>query len=197
MEKEYKWSADEILLNQALLWASSRIGAQIRHFRMESQYYDTVDGLLASQKSALRLRRENDKSICCMKLRNVNTPEGMRAHEEYECEASSIKEGLGLLPGCGAPKDLCTKASDAELQVICEVSFDRCAVMLQEENTVCELALDKGELCHNGRSAPLCEIEMEFIAGSEDVFHKLAAELSSYLSLSPEPLSKLERARAL
>ncbi len=197
MEKEYKWSADETLLNQALLWASARIGTQMRHFRMKSQYYDTVDGLLAGQKSALRLRRENNKSICCMKLRNVSTPEGMRAHEEYECEASSVKEGLGLLPGCGAPKDLCAKAAGSELQVICEVSFDRCAVLLQEENTVCELALDKGELRHNERSAPLCEIEMEFIVGSEEVFHKLAAELSSYLSLNPEPLSKLERARAL
>ena len=28
MEKEYKWRADELLLNRALLWASSRIGSQ-------------------------------------------------------------------------------------------------------------------------------------------------------------------------
>lgn len=28
MEKEYKWRADEKLLGQALLWASSRIGSQ-------------------------------------------------------------------------------------------------------------------------------------------------------------------------
>ena len=40
MEKEYKWRADELLLNRALLWASSRIGSQSRTIRMESSYFD-------------------------------------------------------------------------------------------------------------------------------------------------------------
>ena len=31
MEKEYKWRADELLLNRALLWASSRIGSHHPH----------------------------------------------------------------------------------------------------------------------------------------------------------------------
>ena len=46
MEKEYKWRADEKLLGQALLWASSRIGSQSRTIQMESSYFDTADGLL-------------------------------------------------------------------------------------------------------------------------------------------------------
>ena len=84
MEKEYKWRADEKLLGQALLWASSRIGSQSRTINMESSYFDTADGLLKEHQAALRLRRENDRSVCCMKLRNTNTPDGMRAHEEYQ-----------------------------------------------------------------------------------------------------------------
>ena len=40
MEKEYKWRADEKLLGQALLWASSRIGSQSRTINMESSYFD-------------------------------------------------------------------------------------------------------------------------------------------------------------
>ena len=62
---------------------------------MESSYFDTADGLLKEHQAALRLRRENDRSVCCMKLRNTDTPDGMRAHEEYQCEAVS-------LPVCGA-----------------------------------------------------------------------------------------------
>ncbi len=197
MEKEYKWSANDTILNQALLWASARLGTQIRSFRMESRYYDTPDGLLGKQQAGLRLRKESEKTVCCLKLRNRNTSKGMRSHEEYECEAGSIKDGLTLLPSHGAPKDLCDEAAAAQLQVICEVSFNRCAVLIQEDNTVCEMALDKGELRHNEKSAPLCEIELEFIAGNEEIFHKLADNLSSYLSLIPEPLSKLERASAL
>lgn len=90
MEKEYKWRADEKLLGQALLWASSRIGSQSRTINMESSYFDTADGLLKEHQAALRLRRENDRSVCCMKLRNTDTPDGMRAHEEYQCEAVSL-----------------------------------------------------------------------------------------------------------
>ena len=83
------------------------------------------------------------------------------------------------------------------MQEICTVSFRRCAVLLQEGDTVCEMALDEGELRHNGKSAPLCEIELEYVAGSEDTFHALAAELAQQLDLVVEPTSKLARAMAL
>lgn len=109
MEKEYKWRADEKLLGQALLWASSRIGSQSRTINMESSYFDTADGLLKEHQAALRLRRENDRSVCCMKLRNTDTPDGMRAHEEYQCEAVSLLDGLRRLPELGAPNDLCER----------------------------------------------------------------------------------------
>ena len=197
MEKEYKWRADEQTLGQALLWASSRIGSQSRTINMESGYYDTADGLLREQQAALRLRRENDRSVCCLKLHNEDTPDGMRAHEEYQCDAVSLVEGLGRLPELGAPKELCERALAADLQEICTVSFRRCAVLLQEGDTVCELALDEGSLCHEGRRAPLCEIELEYVAGGEDNFHALAAELAQQLELTVEPSSKLARAMAL
>ena len=71
------------------------------------------------------------------------------------------------------------------------------ATKLQEGDTVCEMALDEGKLRHNGKSAPLCEIELEYVAGSEDTFHALAAELAQQLDLVVEPTSKLARAMAL
>ena len=197
MEKEYKWRANEYVLGQALLWASSRIGSQSRTIHMQSQYYDTLDGLLSRQQAALRLRRENARSVCCLKMNNQNTPEGMRAHEEYQCDAETVQEGLHALPDKGAPRDLCEQALAAQLEMICNVDFRRCAVLLQEGDTVCELALDEGTLRHGGRTAPLCEIELEYVAGSEDAFHSLAAELAEYLSLVPEPESKLVRAMKL
>ncbi len=197
MEKEYKWRANEYVLGQALLWASSRIGSQSRTIHMQSQYYDTLDGLLSRQQAALRLRRENARSVCCLKMNNQNTPEGMRAHEEYQCDAETVQDGLRGLPDKGAPRALCDQALAAPLEMICNVDFRRCAVLLQEGDTVCELALDEGTLRHGGRTAPLCEIELEYVAGSEDDFHSLAAELAEYLSLVPEPESKLVRAMKL
>ena len=63
MEKEYKWRASEGLLGQAPLWASSRIGTQSRTLHMQSQYFDTADGLLRGQQAALRMRKENDRGV--------------------------------------------------------------------------------------------------------------------------------------
>ncbi len=197
MEKEYKWKANDTILDMALSWASEKMDAHSRSIHMQSKYYDTKDGLLRKQMAALRMRKENETSVVCMKLRNENTPEGMRTHEEYECESESVNEGLKHLVSKGAPKELCEEAASAELEVTCEVNFTRCAVLLQDGDTVSELALDKGILIHGSRSAPLCEIELEFIAGNENVFHQTAKELADTLSLVPEPLSKLERARAL
>ena len=132
-----------------------------------------------------------------MKLRNTDTPDGLRAHEEYQCEAKTLEDGLCRLPEQGAPRELCEKALAAPLVCTCKVNFRRCAVLLQEGDTVCELALDQGELAHEGRTAPLCEIELEYVAGGEDGFHALAAELAAQLDLVPEPLSKLARAMRL
>ena len=113
--------------------------------------------------------------------------------------AVSLFDGLRRLPELGAPNDLCERALAADLQEICTVSsFRRCAVLLQEGRyRAYEMALDEGELRHNGKSAPLCEIELEYVAGSEDTFHALAAELAQQLDLVVEPTSKLARAMAL
>lgn len=197
MEREYKWRATEEVLGSVLLWASARIGSQSRTIQMHSRYFDTDDGLLRGQGVALRLRTENEQSVCCMKLRDVTNENGLRAHEEYECGAVDIAAGLAALPAHGAPEELCRQAAQAELHEQCAVDFSRVAILLQQEDTVCELALDKGELRRGGRTAPLCEIELELIVGDEDVFHALAAELAGQVSLTPEPQSKLARAMAL
>ena len=197
MEKEYKWRADETLFGQLLLWISGRMSSQSRTIHMRSQYFDTPDGQLHERQAALRLRRENERTVCCLKLRDERTAEGMRAHEEYECDAETLAEGLAHLPAKGAPQELCTFALQAPLEQTCAVDFKRCAILLQQGDTVCELALDEGTLCRGDRTAPLCEIELEFIAGDEQVFHALAAEMAHRLSLVPEPQSKLARALAL
>lgn len=197
MEKEYKWQANELLLNQALLRASSFIGSQCRTIHMQSSYYDTDDALLYQNEASIRLRKENEKMVCCMKLRNISTEDGMRSHEEFECETNSLEEGIRLLPAVGAPVDICLLAANADLKIQCQIDFSRTAILLQQENTVCELALDQGTMYHNDKSKDFCEIELEFIAGEETVFHSLAAEIAAYLKLAPEPKSKLARALSL
>ena len=110
--------------------------------------------------------------------------------------AQTVAEGLSILPK-GRAADALRAGARRPLEVICTVNFRRCAILLQQGNTVCELALDQGTLRHGDKTAPLCEIELEYVAGSEDAFHALAAELAEHTSLVPEPESKLARAMQL
>lgn len=196
-EHEYKWRASEPLIAQVKAWGLAQPDAQRRVIQMRSQYYDTVDGLLRRHGAALRLRRENERTVCCLKCGGHTTADGMHAREEYECVADNAADGLSRLPECGAPLDLCTLALAAPLEMLCAVDFMRCAVRLRQEDALCELALDEGELRHGTRTAPLYEIELELRAGGEQPFHALAAALADRFSLIPEPESKLARALRL
>ena len=167
MEKEYKWRADENLLGQALLWASSRIGSQSRTINMESSYFDTADGLLKEHQAALRLRRENDRSVCCMKLRNTDTPDGMRAHEEYQCEAVSLLDGLRRLPELGAPNDLCERALAADLQEICTVSFGLFGRLIEKV-----LHIGTHGFALHRFTAGKPEVTAEMVSGAEPLFNQ-------------------------
>ena len=69
--------------------------------------------------------------------------------------------------------------------------------MLRTGGAEAELALDYGQMSAGGKSAPLCEIELERKGGSEEWFLALGQALAQEFSLKPQPLSKLARARAL
>ena len=68
MEQEFKWDAFATLQDAVLIWALNRDADHARITEMDAQYFDTPDGALAAEQAALRLRRENETGICCLKL---------------------------------------------------------------------------------------------------------------------------------
>ena len=54
-----------------------------------------------------------------------------------------------------------------------------------------------GDLTGGGRTALLCELELELKQGSEEALSAFARALMATYHLSEQPLSKLQRARAL
>ena len=56
---------------------------------------------------------------------------------------------------------------------------------------------DVGDLTGGGRTALLCELEQELKQGSEEALSAFARALMDTYHLSEQPLSKLQRARAL
>ncbi|MGE4547980.1 MAG: CYTH domain-containing protein [Intestinibacillus sp.] len=195
MERELKWKADTALHRAVAEWAIARGAAETR-YEMDARYYDTASGLLASQKAGLRLRLENGHGVCCLKC-GGGVSGAAHLREEYECPADSIEAGVAALLDVGAPRALCQALLAEGVEETCRVRFIRRALTLRDAEMTAELALDCGTLSRQGRTAPLCEIELELKHGDEKTFFALGNALSSEFSLIPEPQTKLARASAL
>ncbi len=158
---------------------------------METTYFDTPQGALASRNVTLRLRKENDDCVCTLK---TPLPDGSRG--EWECQARDIYEGLDMLRSLGAPAALCDLAK-AGVVIVCGAKFTRQAADLPTADGLAELAIDSGVLLGGGKEIPLCEVELEYKSGSDQATLALAAAIAAKFDLTPEPKSKFSRALAL
>ncbi|MBQ3940810.1 MAG: CYTH domain-containing protein [Oscillospiraceae bacterium] len=197
MEQEFKWHlpADRFdALMQYLRENGELLSAQT--LRMEAVYYETVDGLLYRLGVALRIRRENDRSICCLK-RTVHKEGALAQREEYETEADSLAEGFARLPDAGAPADLCRLLAAQTFTELARTRFTRQATLFRfrmPEPFTAEFAADSGALGGAGKMSPFSEIELELKSGDAASFFRFADALAEAFSLIPQPASKLARA---
>lgn len=195
MEREFKWAADAAQFSTICQALSLRPNSQTKR-SMDATYFDTPDGMLREHKIGLRLRQENEQTICCMKLRNA-AQNGLHIHEEYECPAMTLAEGLSKLPSVGAPADLCQTLSKAVLSPIARVRFERTPILWHSAQFSAELCFDSGYLANDTREIPFCEIECEYQSGDIPSFESACAQLAQTFSLCAEPHSKLARALSL
>lgn len=197
MEIEYKWEFPEGGLGRLaeVDLFSDMLGAA-EELHMHAVYYDSVDGLVKDAFGGLRVRRENGAGVCCLKLPAPGS-DGVKARREFEVAADDIREGLRLLPGAGAPQELCDALLASELTALCETEFSRRALRFMLPQFVAELAVDEGEMRREGRKTPIRELELELLEGDEQAFHEFAARLEAQLGLEQQPLSKLARAMNL
>ena len=200
MEHEYKWKfLFEAAMKEILADAFVRMAivSGPEKIQMKASYYDSEDGFLSNKMhAALRLRSENGKKICCLKI-----PKGgegaCRIREEYEIPAESISEGISRLPSAGADEQICRLLASMKMQKICSTDFVRRSYSLKTERFSAELSFDSGFAIKGDKKAEIRDIELEFKEGSEAEFHAWAALLSDKHSLKEEKLSKFAQAMSL
>ncbi|MBS5149509.1 MAG: CYTH domain-containing protein [Butyricicoccus pullicaecorum] len=195
MEREFKWAANTEQFT-AICEALSLYPAHDSKRSMDATYFDTPNQLLRERKIGLRLRQENTQTICCMKLRNA-AHNGLHVHEEYECPAMTLSEGLSKLPSVGAPAELCQALSKAILIPIARVRFSRLPIEWNHDKFCAELCLDCGYLSNDRQEVPFCEIECEYQSGNLSAFESACTQLAQTFGLCAEPHSKLARALSL
>lgn len=210
MEQEYKWTLpDDISFTDAAahpLIAENCVDTE--EIKMLAAYYDTEDLFFRQMHGSLRLRKENEKSVCCMKLSLPTKDAAFAMRREYETEAQTLAEGILRLPLCAKNemestqiRQICAKFSVESLREICCTDYTRQAYTLQivcdAGKCTAELAMDSGLFRNGEKSKAFAEMELELKSGDSSAFHAYAKQLAATLSLTPQPLSKMARASAL
>ena len=159
--------------------------------RMETTYFDTPEGALSARRITLRLRKENDDTICTVK---TPLPDGSKS--EWECAATDIQTGIRNLVSLGAPAEILEWTKGGVIPR-CGARFTRLAALVATADGTAELALDAGILLGGDRQMGLCEVEVELKSGSDTAAVAFAQTLATTYDLRPERKSKFRRAMDL
>ena len=187
MEREFKWVGGGSNALRAFLAPYCKNEEEIF---IDAVYYDTPDCYLTDIQGGLRLRAENQNSICCLKLTEF-AEGGLSARREYECAAASIEAGIHGLYQTGAPAQVLDILRAKGVAPTCKVRFTRQKLFLQCGGFSGEFVFDKGRF---NRETDFEEMELEFAGGDSAAFLAFGRSLRTQFALVPQPLSKLAQA---
>ncbi|MBE6920487.1 MAG: CYTH domain-containing protein [Ruminococcaceae bacterium] len=155
---------------------------------METTYFDTPEGALSAKHCTLRRRMENGISVCTMK-----TPISGFGRGEWDVQAAWSGETVAELFAKAGQEPIPFES----LTAVCGARFTRLAKTVELPGCTVEIALDEGVLLGGGREIPLCELEVELKAGTEDAAIAWAQHLAEKFGLQAESQSKFRRASLL
>jgi inorganic triphosphatase YgiF len=86
----------------------------------------------------------------------------------------------------------------AALQPCFATAFERTAwTVRRRDGSVIEVALDLGQITSGQRSVPICELELELLAGAPTALFDLARHIALHIAVLPLAASKAQRGHAL
>ena len=170
---------------------------------LRNLYVDTPDQLLRGARAALRLRslREPAPGQACTRTQWLQTFKtagsgqgGLSQRGEWE---QPVRQGrLDLLALQATPWHGLDQEGRrfGELAPVFETHATRTLWEVRSaRGSRIEVALDVGEVRAGERRQPLCELELELLAGPADALFVLAGRIARSLAVLPAHLSKAER----
>lgn len=164
-------------------------------------YYDTPDQRLNRERIALRLRRTGSPAHPAW-LQTLKTggrsDSALSQRGEWESSVHGPtleRQALDTTPWA----DLDPDGALFQALAPCFVTmFERtCWTVRKRDGSIIEVALDIGQIEAGGSSAPLCELELELLAGQPAALFGLARQIARSIAVLPETRSKAVRGYAL
>jgi len=171
---------------------------QIDKKQLNNNYYDNQELVLRKMDIGLRIRgvdQEYEQTI-----KTAGKVVGcMHQRPEYNVALNCNELDLLLFPKDIWPAYLDVTELEESLQVIFNTDFSRQTWLITQENSVIELALDRGDIFTSSNVEVLAinEIEIELVSGDEQALFSLAQQLMTVIQMKPGKLSKAARGYAL
>ncbi|MDR2163145.1 MAG: CYTH domain-containing protein [Clostridiales Family XIII bacterium] len=169
---------------------------------MKAAYFDTEDRILMRNDIAFRIRKEGDRLVGTLKWGdNDMGVSGLYAREEISVPVADDSCFLSpdpyIFKDSREGQEMLEAVSGQSLVLIFETVFTRKRFRIDSDGTICEISLDTGEIIAGDRRESIQELEIELFSGSKDELVRIGDRIAGAYDLSPEPLSKFARGRAL
>jgi triphosphatase len=155
--------------------------------KLLSVYYDTPGNNLRKAGFTLRVREDGERRIQTIKSEATT----LSARGEWETELTA--PGLDLDAAAGTPAASALKALKDDLAPVFATRVERTRRLIRQGKARVEAALDRGQIEAGGRTAPLCELELELKAGDPAALYDFARRLAEATPLRLSFESKSER----
>ncbi len=133
--------------------------------RLINTYYDTLDYRLRDSGIAVRLRQSGDKWLQTVKTEGEAIA-GLQQRGEWESETSANTFDFKFIADQKLKARLEKIIAGELLHAMFSTEFTRQSRVVQfNDGTQCEFAIDRGRIVAGEREAPICELELELIAG--------------------------------
>jgi inorganic triphosphatase YgiF len=163
---------------------------------MKASYFDTDDYILSKNDIAFRVRMEGSRIVASLKW-NGSSIEGLHTREEINVpvndEACFIAPDPEIFKEAEMGRDMIALVAGKPLHSLLETRFLRSRVRIDTGKSICEIAIDEGEIVTDFGNLPICELEIELFTGDQAEVRKLGDMLAEKYGLIPEDRSKYAR----
>ena len=171
------------------------------HQHLHNVYYDTPEQTLHRQRIALRMRHVTGEARPRW-VQTLKTGGAGNSALSRRGEWESTVAGTGLSQA--ALQDTPWSVIDPDGHVFQALApvfvtvFDRTSWLVRKrDGSQVEVSLDMGKIAYANTSAPICELELELIAGQPQALFDVAQQIASHVATLPLGNSKAERGYAL
>ena len=203
IELKYQLSGDiednsTVAADITTMLKAKNISFEVNQNQLVNDYFDNEKLDLRKMDFGLRIRTKNKQYEQTIKTAG-KVVGCMHQRPEYNIDIANGKLDLSLFPKNIWPENVNVMNLQDSLKVIFSTNFSRQTWLIQQDNNIIELALDRGEICTSlGKSTIIInEIEIELVSGNEQALFVLAKQLMSIIVMEPGELSKAAQGYAL